>query len=694
MKTRIARFAAFLFLVPAFATLSHAAPLIQPWGLNLNYVDRTVNPGDDFYAYANGGWLKTAEIPADRSSAGAWLDSQLRTDERLRTIVAELHTRTDLSPEETKLRDLYDAYTDTFQIEANGLKPIQKDLDAIKAAKSPEDIARIMTSPSLRLGGPSWGGTAVGGLFSYRIFADDKHPDRYVLQLRQGSLGLPDRDYYLKEDDKDLASAREAYRQFLAQTLVSLGIAQGEATSRANEVYALERDIAKAEWPNVESRDIDKTYNPMTVKELKALAPEFPWETALGALGVPLKAGGADRTILVREKSAIPALSKLFAATPIPVWRDYLTLHLVHSFADYLPKKFQEADFAFYGTTLSGNTSQLDRGTRGVRILDRRMGEALGKIYVAKYFPPEAKAKVRALVDNLLAAMGEDLQTLDWMSEATRAKAREKLQQFTVKVGYPDHWRDYSTLAIPKGDLVGSIKNANAFEWRRNADRIDKPMDRTEWGMSPPTINAYYEETANEIVFPAGMLQPPHFDLEADDAVNYGAIGGVIGHEISHGFDNTGAKYDGTGLLTNWWTDEDLQKFQERTTALVNQYNEYEPLPGLHLNGRLTLGENIGDLSGVAIAHRAYKISLGGKEAPVLDGLTGDQRFYLAYAQSWRAKTREGATRQRTISNEHSAPEFRVIGVLRNDDGWYKAFPEITPTSKYYLAPEQRIRLW
>jgi len=683
------------FLAAAITTASaHAAPLIQPWGLRLDYIDRSVNPGDDFYAYANGGWLKTAEIPADRSSAGAGLDGQLRTDERLRAIVAELHSRTDLTPEETKLRDLYDAYTDSVRIETNGLKPIEKDLAAITAAKSRGDIARLMASPSLRLGGPSWGGTAVGGLFSYRIFTDDKHPNRYILQLRQGGLGLPNRDYYLRED-KNLETTREAYKKYLAQTLESVvGVSASEATRRAADVYALEREIATAHWTTVDSRDIDKTYNPMMIGDLKSLAPEFPWETALGALGISLKASGTDRTVLVREKSAFPALSKIFAATPIPVWRDYLTIRLVHSFADYLPRRIQDADFAFYGTTLQGNPSQLDRATRGVRLLDRRMGEALGKIYVAKYFPPAAKAKVRALVDNLLSAFGEDLQTLDWMTEATRAKAREKLAQFTVKVGYPDHWRDYSTLAIDRNDLVGAIKNANEFEWRRYANRIDQPVDRTEWGMSPPTINAYYEETANEIVFPAGILQPPSFDLEADDAVNYGAIGATIGHEISHGYDDTGAKYDGTGLLTNWWTDEDLKRFGERTAVLVAQYEGYEPLPGLHINGQLTLGENIGDLSGLAIAHRAYRISLGGKEAPVLDGLTGDQRFYLAYAQSWRAKAREGITRQRTISNEHSDPRYRVIGVLRNDDGWYKAFPEITTKDKYYLPSEKRVRLW
>jgi predicted metalloendopeptidase len=321
------------------------------------------------------------------------------------------------------------------------------------------------------------------------------------------------------------------------------------------------------------------------------------------------------------------------------------------------------------------------------------MGEALGKIYVAKYFPPEAKAKVRALVDNLLLAFEEGLKTLEWMTPATRAKAEEKRKQFTVKVGYPDVWKDYTALAIVRNDLVGSIKNSNEFNWRRDADRIDKPVDKAEWWMSPPTVNAYYNESANEIVFPAGMLQPPHFDLEADDAVNYGGIGGTIGHEISHGFDDQGSKYDGTGKLTQWWTDEDRKRFEERTGVLVQQYGAYEALPGLNLNGELTLGENIGDLSGVAIAYQAYRISLGGKEAPVLDGLTGDQRFYLAYAQSWRTKSRDEYTRQRTLSDPHSSPEYRVNGVVRNHDEWYRAF-DVGEKDKYYLPPEKRVRIW
>jgi predicted metalloendopeptidase len=672
-----------LLAAAGLAATAVAAPMIPDWGLHFEYVDRSVRPGDDFYAYANGGWLKTAEIPPDRSGAGAWLESTLRADERLKTIVEELHTRTDPTPEERKLRDLYDAYTDSLRIEAGGLKPLERDLAEIASARSLDAVARLMTRPSLGLGGP----------FRMRIEADDRHPDAYVLRIRQSGLGLPDRDYYLR-DDEELAKTRAAYRGYLEQALASLGVAEAEAAKRAGAVYGLEHDIAVAHWPAADRRDADKTYNPLTIPELEAFAPGYPWRAALDAAGIPPKARGADRTLIVHEKSAFPKIAEIFAATPVSVWRDYLTLRCLHSFADYLPRRFRDADFAFFGATLQGRTRDLDRSTRGVRLLDRRMGEGLGKLYVAKYFPPEAKAKVRALVGNLLRAFDEDLKTLDWMTPETRAKAREKLKQFTVKVGYPDRWRDYSTLAIRRDDLIGSIRNANAFDWRHDADRIDRPVDKTEWGMSPPTVNAYYEATANEIVFPAGMLQPPHFDLEADDAVNYGAIGAVIGHEISHGFDDQGSKYDGTGMLRQWWTDEDRKRFDLRTDSLVRQYDEYEPLPGLHVNGRLTLGENIGDLSGLQIAHKAYRISLGGKEAPVLDGVTGDQRFYLAYAQSWRSKVRDASTRQRVLSNPHSPPECRVIGVVRNDDGWYAAFPEITANDRYYLPPEKRVRLW
>ena len=669
------------FLLSGSGSQASAAPDVPPWGIHLDYIDRSVKPGDDFFKYANGGWLKTAEIAPDRPAAGTGFEMVIRNEGRLKEIVAGLHSRTDLTVEEKKLRDLYDAYMDEGQIEWRGMKPAEKDLARIAALKTPEDVAKILGDRSLRLRGP----------FAMRIDGDAKNPDRYALLLSQSGIGMPDRDYYLRQDPS-LATTRDAYQKYLAQMLTLAGVA--DAAPRAEKVYALEHDIAVAHWPAADRRDEDKTYNPMTVSELAKLAPEYSWTAYFTAAGIPPKSPEGERRVIVGEKSAFPAIAKVFGATPVSVWRDYLTIRYLNSFAMFLPHKVDDTDFAFFGQVVQGRSQQLDRPTRGARLLDSQMGEALGKIYVAKYFPPESKAKIQALVRNLLQAYEEDLKSLAWMTDATRQQALDKLHKFTVKVGYPDKWRDYSALAIDRNDLIGDIKNSALFEWNRNLKRIDDPLDRTEWGMTPPTVNAYNNSNANEIVFPAGILQPPQFDPNADDAVNYGAIGAVIGHEISHGFDDQGSKFDGRGMMRSWWTEEDRKNFDAKTSALAAQYDTYEGLPGLHVNGRLTLGENIADLAGLVIAHKAYRISLGGKEAPVRDGLTGDQRFYLAFGQSWRGKTRDGATRQRILSNPHSPNEFRVNGVVRNDDGWYAAFPDVTPGSRYYLPQDQRIHLW
>jgi len=669
---------AFALFAPATAL---AAPDVPPWGLNLDYLDRSGNPGDDFYVYANGGWLKTATIPPDRPGSGVGLEMGLKNEDRMKAIIADLHSRPNLTDEEKKLRDLYDAFVDRQGIDAAGMKPAAVDLQRIAHAESPDAIVALMSDPSLRLGGP----------FSMRIDADDKNPNAYVVFVGQSGLGMPDRDYYLREE-KEIVATREAYKKYLAQMLVLAGV--DGAPSRADAIFAAEHDIAVASWPAADRRDADRTYNPTTIPDLAKLAPGFPWSAWFQSAGIPARAPGGERRVVVAEKSAFLPIAKVFAATPVAVWRDYLTVRYLHAFAAYLPQAVDDADFAFYGTALGGRTKQLDRETRGARLLDTRMGEALGKLYVAKYFPPDAKAKIQALVKNLLAAYTEDLKTLPWLTQPTREKAMEKVRRFTVKVGYPDHWRDYSTLAVDRGDLVGSVKNAIRFAWNRDVKRIDDPVDKTEWGMTPPTVNAYNNSTANEIVFPAGILQAPQFDPQADDAVNYGAIGAVIGHEISHGFDDQGSKYDASGVLRSWWTEEDRKRFDAQTSALAAQYDQYEGLPGLHVNGKLTLGENIADLAGLVIAHKAYRISLGGKEAPVRDGLTGDQRFYLGFAQSWRSKVKEGANRQRLLSNPHSPPEFRVNGVVRNDDGWYAAFPDVAPGSRYYLPPEKRVHLW
>jgi putative endopeptidase len=673
-----------LLLGAAVIALSAAAlagtPAVKPWGVELGYIDRSVKPGDDFFAYANGNWVKHDTIPADRTYSGVNLELDLQNEARLKGLVADLAKTPDdkLTEEGRKLRDLYNAFMDTKQIEASGLGPAQKDLAAIAAYKSLSDVAAGIGDPALGLDGP----------FGFYIGIDDKNSSVYSINLYQSGLGMPDRDYYLKTD-KEIVATQAAYKKYLADMLTIAGVK--DAAARAEKVYAVELALAEVSWPAADRRDADKIYNPMTVADLKKLAPGFDWDALLKAAGIP-ENGGA-RKVLVAEKSAFPNLAKVFAATPVAVWRDYMTVRYLHRWSAFLPKKVDDTDFAFYGTALSGKTAQLERPTRGIKLLDNAMGEALGHLYVARYFPPEAKAKALQLVRNLLAAYDADIRTLAWMTPATRAKALEKLHATALKIGYPDHFRDYSALSIDRGDLIRSVKNTNVFEWNRELRRIDSPVDRTEWGMTPPTNNAYNNPNLNEVVFPAGILQPPYFDANADDAVNYGEIGATIGHELSHSFDDQGAKYDAKGELHNWFAPDDLKKFQERTNAIAAQYDQYQPLPGLHINGKLTLGENVADIAGLVIALKAYHISLGGKPAPVLDGLTGDQRFYIAYAQSWRERHRDGAIRSQVLSNPHSPSEFRVNGVVRNTPGWYDAF-NIKPGDKYYLPPDKRVPVW
>lgn len=670
----------FVLLVTLSAIAAN--PEFPPWGVTLSYMDPSTSPGADFFRYTNGGWLKTAKIPADRRVAGVNLELDQRNEARLKAIVASLSARSDaqLSAEERKLRDLYDAFEDTHRIEAAGLEPVTVDLARIAALKTAADVAAFMGNPATQVGGP----------YDIGIDVDEKNPDAYVVQLTQSGLGMPDRDYYLLQD-KDSAAARQAYRNYIGDMLAFAGVHDPE---RAKAVYALEEQIARLHWPAAERREADKVYNPMSISELMQFAPRFPWHPYLAAAGIHDRSARGERIVIVREKSAFAQLATLFAATPVPVWRDYLTVRFLHARASYLPRQVDQRDFAFYGVVLGGQKQQLPRDLRGITLIDGLMGEALGKLYVARYFPPEAKAKIRQLVDNLLKAYAADISTLSWMSPTTREKALEKIHHFTVKVGYPDKWRDYSALSIRPGELVHDVVNAEVFEWNRELHRIDEPVDRNEWGMTPPTNNAYYNPTMNEIVFPAGILQPPYFDAAADDAVNYGAIGATIGHEISHAFDDQGSKYDASGRLNNWWTRQDRANFDSRTSALAKQFDSYQPLPGLHINGRLTLGENIADFAGLVMAHKAYRLSLGGSEAPVLNGFSGDQRFYIAYGQSWREVWTDGLTRQVVLSNPHSPSAFRVNGPVRNDDGWYQAFPQIKPGDAYYLPPEQRVRLW
>jgi putative endopeptidase len=662
--------------------LAAAGPQFPPWGVTLDYVDPGVSPGEDFFRYGNGGWLKTATIPPDRQVAGVNLELDKGNEAKLKDIITSLLAKPDdaLTAEERKLRDLYKAFEDTAAIDAAGITPIKAELDRIASLQSPADVAAFMAAPA----------TATAGPMRAAFDIDDKNPSAYIIRWVQSGLGMPDRDYYLRED-KDLAATREAYKKYIADMLEFAGI---HDSARAGAVYALEVRIAEAHWPAEQRRDADKTYNLMSIEQLEKLAPQYPWNAAFAAAGISRDTPRGPRSVIVAEKSAFPKLAAIFSETPVAVWRDYLTLHYLHAHAGYLPQKIDDTDFAFYGTVIGGQKQQLPRDIRGIQLLDATMGEALGKLYCARYFPAEAKARSQQLVANLLKAYEADIGTLSWMTPATRQKALEKIHSFNPKIGYPDKWRDYSALAIRRDDLLGDMRNARVFDYQRQLRRIDAPVDRAEWFMTPPTNNAYYNPTLNEIVFPAGILQPPYFDPNADDAVNYGEIGATIGHEISHGFDDQGSKYDASGRLHNWWTPKDRKDFDARTTQLASQYDAYEPLPGLHINGKLTLGENIADLAGLVIAHKAYQIALAGKPAPVLNGFTGDQRFYIAYAQSWRETWSEGLTRRIVLSNPHSPSKFRVDGVVRNDDGWYTAFPQIKPGDTYYLSPEQRVRLW
>ncbi len=675
--------AAALCLGTAVAAPPAGKPELGAFGIDLTAMDRSVKPGDNFFNYVNGSWDKITVIPPERSSIGAFQQLRILSEKRLKEIVADLQTKPvdKLTPEQKKLRDLFEAFTDLKQIEAAGLTPAKPDLDRIAKVDKLDGVAAVMADPRLN----------IASVFNMNIGVDEKDPNAYSIVLSQGGLGMPDRDYYLKTDDAALGAARDAYEKYMAQMLTLAGTPDAE--KRAQAIYDVEAKIAQVHWTRAENRDEDKTYNPMTVSDLKKLAPDFAWDAFFASAGVPMTGPKGERVVVVTQKSAFAALAKIFHDTPVAVWRDYLTVHYLHSMSAYLPKAFDDADFDFYGKVLGGQSVQLDRATRGVHLLDSLLGEALGQMYVAKYFPPKSKKKAEELVSNLLKAYDADIRTLPWMSEATRQKALEKLHKFTPHIGYPDKWIDYSAYTVAPGALVADVQNGAEFEWHRELKRIDQPVDKTEWGMTPSTVNAYYNPSQNEIVFPAAILQPPFFDPNADAAVNYGGIGAVIGHEISHGFDDQGAKYDGDGVLRDWWTPEDVKNFKAKTQALSDQFDHYEALPGLHVIGANTLGEDIADLAGITIALKAYHLSLNGKKPPVIDGYTGEQRIYLSYGQIWRSKYRENAKRTQVLSNEHAPAEFRVISATRNVDEWYTAFGA-KPGDKYYLAPDQRVRLW
>jgi putative endopeptidase len=657
---------------PPAAASNRAA--IGAFGLDLTAGKPQVKPGDDFFAYANGTWLDGFTIPADKASFGPFDRLDELSKDRVRGIIeqaAAAHAPAG-SPEQ-QIGDYYAAYMDQAAIEANGLTPAQGDLERIAAAHTREAVAALFGEPGFI------------SLFDVQLPADFKNPDRYCVFISESTLGLPDRDYYLK-DDPQLQEIRSKYVAYIAQMLTLGGVA--DAAAKARDIMAFETAASKVQWSIEKRRDVDAIYNPRTRTQVLAYAAGFPWQPFLAAQQL----GGREQLVL-GELTAIRDLAALFNHTSVPTLQAFLTFHYLNSHAAYLPKRFDDARFAFYGQAMRGQPQQRERWKRAVDAVDDALGEAVGELYVAKYFPPESKAKMQQLVANLEAALSERIDALDWMTPQTKTRAHQKLAAFTPKIGYPDKWKDYAALSVRRDDLLGNVRRAAEWQWNYQIARLDKPVDRAEWQMTPQEINAYYNPSNNEIVFPAAILQPPFFDPNADAAVNFGAIGAVIGHEMGHGFDDQGRKFGPDGAMQDWWTPKDAQVFAARTARLIREFSAFEALPGLQVNGANTIGENIGDLGGLNMAHEAYRISLKGQPAPVIDGLTGDQRFFLAYAQVWREKYREGALRELVMSDVHSPSQFRVNGPLPNIDAWYSAF-NVQPGDKLFIKPEERVRIW
>jgi len=646
------------------------------FGVELANMDKSVKPGDNFFKYVNGTWLKNTEIPADQSNYGAFNMLRDRSEDRVKAVIEDLAKMTsETGSVEQKIGDLYASFMDTDTIEAKGLAPIKADLAAISALDNHKAVAAMMGDPAMGVRSP------FGGF----VNTDAKNPDVYIFYLSQAGLGMPNRGYYLDDDEKSVG-LRADYMTFLTTMLSASGA--DNIASRVQAVMDFETEMAKVHWEPAKRRNRDLTYNKMTKAELLEYAPGFDWITMIESSGM----GGEDEFIL-RENDAIQGLAKIFADTPMDVLKDYMTIHYLSGNSAYLPSNIDAASFAFYGKALRGTETQRDRWKRGVSVVNRNLGEAIGQVYVKRHFPPVAKAQMDDLIENLRAAFKDGIDNLEWMGADTKVEAHDKLAKFYAKIGYPKNWKDYSTLSVDKNDLIGTMKSANVWQWNDMVSKLGGPINKGEWFMTPQTVNAYYNPGFNEIVFPAAILQAPFFDPNADPAVNYGGIGAVIGHEMGHGFDDQGAKSDGDGKQRNWWSEADQAAFKAKSAALVAQYDQFEPLPGEHINGQLSLGENIGDLTGITMAYAAYKKSLGGKPAPMIDGYTGDQRFFLAYGQIWQRKFRDEAMRTQLKNGPHSPGEYRANGIVRNFDGWYEAF-DVQPGDVLYLAPEDRVKIW
>jgi putative endopeptidase len=652
------------------------APRYGTWGFDTAGMDTSIAPGDDFMRYANGAALDRLVIPADRTSYGSFALLRELSDNRMKAMIDGLLARTDLAPgsDEQKIADAYRSYMDEARIEALDVQPLQPYLAAIRAVDSHQAMSAYM-------------GRTIGGLgasfFATGITTDQKSPNRYVVSAGQAGLGLPNRDYYLSPL---YAEKKVLYQAYVARMLEMIG--WDDPAGNAERIVALETAIAQAHWTPIESRNRDRTYNEYTIQELVSDAPGFDWSGYFGAARL-----GEIPRLIVRQNTAMPLIASIYADTPVETLRAWQAFHTTDQAAPRLSRRFSDAQWEFRSRDLQGQPAQRARDKRAISFAEGALGEAVGRQYVAEYFPAESKAQMEELVANLRRALSQRIETYDWMSAETKAAAQEKLAKFTVKIGYPDEWRDYSALEIRPDDLFGNAERSGRFRWEYQLNRLNDPVDKAEWGMTPQTVNAYYNSTNNEIVFPAAILQPPFFDPNADAAVNYGAIGGVIGHEIGHGFDDQGSKSDGDGVLRSWWTPEDRANFEALTVRLGAQYDRYEVLPGYFVQGGLTMGENIGDAAGVAVGLEAYQLSLNGQPSPVIDGFTGEQRFFLGWAQVWQSKGRDDFLRNQVATDSHSPAQFRVIGPVRNVDAWYDAF-DVQPGQNYYLSPEDRVRIW
>ncbi len=657
------------------ATTETKTAVLGTFGVSTENIDSSVKPGDNFYEHVNGGWLKTMEIPADRSRFGAFNVLSDQAEARVRTIIETAASKSNPSADEKRIGDFYNAYLNMDVIEEKDLSPIKDDLDRIGAAKTHDDILALMSDASMGLDSP----------VAPYVYIDAKKNDEYIVYMTQSGLSLPNRDYYFDDSEKG-QKILSGYRDLAATMLTEAGVENAE--TRAEAVVAFETALAEGHWTRVKQRDRDLTYNKMSTKELAEMAPGVNWDMMMKSLGL----GGQD-TVIIREKSAVENAVKVFADTSVDVLKDYLTVSLMNGHSAYLPARIDDANFEFYGKTLRGQEEQRPRWKRAVSAVNGTLGEVVGKVYVKEHFPPNSKVQMDTLVENIRGAFKDGIDGLEWMGDDTKVQAQYKLSKFNPKIGYPDKWETYKGLSVDRDDLIGTIQSARAWSWEDQIGQLGQPIDRDEWGMTPQTVNAYYNSILNEIVFPAAILDAPFFDPNADAAVNYGGIGAVIGHEMGHGFDDQGRKSDGDGIQRDWWTEADAKAYEGRAKILADQYSEFEPLPGENLDGNLGLGENIGDLTGVTMAYEAYKRSLNGKEAPVIDGYTGDQRFFMAWAQVWAIKWRDEALSAQIKNGPHSPGEYRANGIVRNFQPWYDAF-NITSDDAMYLAPEDRVKIW